>query len=226
MIPMSKDRASAERPATIRDAAFWRWRFVVRPILRRWAGVKDIQWARVVLDRQTQSFVRALPFRTLDVAEISAQPGNAWSRFGFRSYVSTMFPAFDICAAPLGSRAFDIVIAEQVLEHVDRPWAAVRNVYEMLRPGGWFIVSTPFLLRVHAYPNDFSRWTEGGLKELLAQGGFRASQIVTASWGNRPCVRANLRGFPAWIPWWHSLRNEPDYPVVVWAFAQREVEDV
>jgi hypothetical protein len=41
------------------------------------------------------------------------------------------------------------------------------------------------------------------------------------SWGNRACVKANFRRFPSWIPWWHSLKIESLYPVVVWAFAQK-----
>ena len=39
--------------------------------------------------------------------------------------------------------------------------------------------------------------------------------------GNRRCVVANFRGWPSWVRWKHTLRNEPDFPVVVWAFARK-----
>jgi hypothetical protein len=38
-------------------------------------------------------------------------------------------------------------------------------------------------------------------------------------WGNRQCVTGNLSRWAAHRPW-HSLRNEPDMPVQVWAFAR------
>ena len=148
-------------------------------------------------------------------------PGNTWSRFGFGSYRCTSYPDYDVCSAPLEIEGFDLVIAEQVLEHVRLPSHAVSNVHQMLKRGGWFLVSTPFLLRVHAIPDDYNRWTEQGLKQLLIDGGFEPDAIETGSWGNRACVRANFKTFPAWIPGWHSLRNEALFPVVVWAFAKR-----
>jgi hypothetical protein len=34
-------------------------------------------------------------------------------------------------------------------------------------------------------------------------------------------VVANFRKWQPWITWWHSLKNEPDFPVVVWALATK-----
>nr|WP_287096061.1 methyltransferase domain-containing protein [Mesorhizobium sp.] len=57
-------------------------------------------------------------------------------------------------------------MADQVLEHVHRPLAAAQNIHAMTRPGGWAMVATPFLFRVHARPHDYkpldSRRTEAG----------------------------------------------------------------
>jgi len=138
----------------------------------------------------------------MDVLEVSAT-SEKWQGFGFRTDLSTSYPEYDLCAGPLTPSAYDLVIAEQVLEHVLWPFRAVRSAYAMLRPGGWFLVATPFLIRVHAYPNDCSRWTELGLKHLLIEGGFPEEGISTGSWGNRRCVKANFNRFPSWIPWWH-----------------------
>jgi hypothetical protein len=91
----------------------------------------------------------------------------------------------------------------------------------MLRPGGTLVVTTPFLIRVHPSPFDCSRWTELGLKYLLAEAGFDLSRITTGSWGNRACVRSNFVDWRGWNPILHSLRNEPDFPVHVWAFAKK-----
>jgi SAM-dependent methyltransferase len=207
--------------ARVREAIGWRWKFGVVPRAKRLFGVADEQWARVVMNRETDRFMRGLPRQSMKLLEISGTADSKWRDFGFASYQATLYPQYDVCAAPLSQAAWDVLVAEQVLEHVERPRAAVRNIHDMLVPGGWFVVTTPFLLRVHAYPGDFSRWTEQGLRQLLVEGGFDDARIVSGAWGNRACVRANFSGFPSWIPWWHSLENEPDFPIVVWAFAQR-----
>ena len=159
----------------------------------------------------------ALDFQAIDALEIS---GTKWRDFGFSSYRTVGFSDYDVCAGPL-DETFDLVIAEQVLEHVLWPLRAVRHMGSMLRPGGTLLVTTPFLLRVHPSPHDCSRWTELGLKYLLAEAGFELSKITTGAWGNRACVRANFVDWRGWNPMIHSLRNEPEFPVHVWAFAEK-----
>jgi len=198
----------------------WRWKFVYRPPLARLLDIREQQWMRVVSDQTCESFLRSLDYRNMDVVELSPG-GDKWQRFGFRTYRASTYDECDLCERPLALDAFDVVIAEHVLEHVLWPYRAVRNAYQMLRPRGWFIVATPFMYRVHGYPIDCSRWTELGMKHLLMEGGFPETGIRTGSWGNRACVKANFRRLPNWIPWWHSLRNEPLFPMVVWAYAQK-----
>jgi len=205
---------------SLREGVAWRWRWVVLPGIKRLVGIRNEQWCRVVSNRDNETFVRGLDCRLLDVVEIS--PGNErWRFFPFKSHVCTTYPDYDLCSGPFKKEAFDLIIAEQVLEHVQRPDRAARSAWEMLRPGGWFLVTTPFLIRVHAYPDDFSRWTEQGLKGLLVQAGFPEYRLRTGAWGNRACVKASLRRFPSYIPWLHSLKNEPLFPIVVWAYAQK-----
>lgn len=186
--------------------------------LIRATGYDTTDWVRAVLYREAFARIRAMGPERLDVLEISG--GNQWTRdFRFRSYRSTEYPGFDICAETLPQQ-FDLIIADQVFEHLKWPYRAGRNVLAMLRPGGTFLISTPFLVRVHRVPIDCSRWTEQGLSYLLQECGFKAEDIETHSWGNRACLKGNLtkwrkRGF------FGSLRNEPDYPIMVWAFAKK-----
>ena len=45
------------------------------------------------------------------------------------------WPEFDVCAPLTEERRFDLVICEQVLEHVPDPWTAVENLRELCVPG-------------------------------------------------------------------------------------------
>jgi SAM-dependent methyltransferase len=175
-------------------------------------------WCRTVMDAETATLVRALDPSRLDALEIS---GDKWMRFGFQSYLAVHYPEFDICSPTL-DRRYDIVIAEQVLEHVLTPYRAVRAMHDLLTPGGYCLITTPFLIRVHAGPHDCTRWTATGLKYFLAECGFPLDRIHADMWGNRACAIANLYRFVAYRPRVHSLKNEPDFPVAVWALAQRD----
>ncbi len=170
--------------------------------------------------RRTQAMMHGLPYKELNALEIS---GNAWADFGFKSYRSVSYPAYDVCEATLQEQ-YDVIIAEQVFEHLLWPYRAVRNVHSMLKGGGHFLVTTPFLVKVHGHPIDCSRWTPLGLKYLLAEGGFPLGAISTESWGSRRCAISMFRRWTPYISWLHSLRNEDDFPVHVWAMARKAVE--
>jgi hypothetical protein len=114
-----------------------------------------------------------------------------------------------------------LIIAEQVFEHLLWPYRAGKNVHRMLNQGGYFLITTPFLVRIHSGPTDCSRWTETGIRYFLAECGFSLERIQTGSWGNRACVRANFSQWSRYRRLVHSLRNEPSFPVVVWALAQK-----
>ncbi len=171
------------------------------------------------MNRETRRLVEGLEPRDLKTLEIS---GTDWGTLGlFTDYSSVHYPEYDVCEAPLDEQ-FDLIIAEQVFEHLLWPYRAGRNVLAMLKPGGWFLVTTPFLIRIHEGPHDCSRWTETGLRHFLLESGFGGG-IQTGSWGNRACVRANLtrKYWPMYARRIHSLRNEVDTPVTVWALAQK-----
>lgn len=182
-------------------------------------GFDTTDWVRVVMYDRCFEFIRSLKPSDLDVLEIAAGP--QWRReFEFKSYTPTEYPPFDICEARL-PETFDLIIADQVFEHLKWPYRAAKNVNAMLRPGGWFVITTPFLIKIHHSPVDCSRWTQEGLSNLLQEGGFAPDRIRTDAWGNRACVKANFMKWPRY-GWHRSLVNEPDFPVMVWAFAQKE----
>lgn len=222
--------STANKPgasASWRAALAWRTTDLIRshPAVKerlgralRAIGYDTTDWLRVVMYRECFAFIESLGPERLDVLEISGGP--QWRRrFEFHSYTATEYPGFDVCADQLPQQ-FDMIIADQVFEHLPWPYRAGRNVLAMLKHGGYLIVTVPFLVRVHPSPIDCCRWTESGLSYLLQECGFAEANVRTGSWGNRACLKANLthwrkRGL------FGSLANESNFPVAVWAFAQR-----
>jgi SAM-dependent methyltransferase len=193
--------------------------------VRRWLSPNtNVQWCRVVMNREIEQFIGSLDCSHIDALEISGT--GSQGRYNFRSYQTAEYPDYDVCKGPLAPERFDLVIAEQVFEHVLRPDLAAANVYRMLRPGGVFVISTPFLLKIHGHPWDLHRWTEHGMRQLLETAGFLVAQ--TGCWGNRECLFADMTPGMGWTPYdaaQHSLDNEPQFPIVVWAFAKKRQTD-
>ncbi len=67
--------------------------------------------------------------------------------------------------------SFDGIICMAVLEHVYDPQQAVKNLYSLLKPGGYCLAYVPFLYRYHAphdlYYQDYFRYTRDGIAYLF-----------------------------------------------------------
>ena len=172
---------------------------------------------RTVAYRAVEARLDEMPCERLDTLEIAA--GWKWRERRWGSFTEMNWPDYDICKDVL-DRQFDIIMADNVWEHLLHPYRATQHVLQMLKPGGLFINITPFLIRYHPIPTDCTRWTELGMRHFLADSGFDADRIETGSWGNAGAVKANFRKW-ARTGWQRSLPNDPHFPVTVWAFAHK-----
>jgi SAM-dependent methyltransferase len=69
--------------------------------------------------------------------------------------------------------SFDLVLATEVLEHLQEPQRAADEMFRVLRPGGTLLLTTRFLFPLHDAPHDYFRFTRYGLTHL-----FRRFEIV------------------------------------------------
>jgi SAM-dependent methyltransferase len=186
-----------------------------KSVLRK-LGYKDVNWLRV---RQLECWREFLTDITpLDGLEISPASWSSWKPY-IQAYSSESYPTFDICQNVL-HKQFEVVIADQVIEHVKNPLEAVRNMRAMTKPDGWVMVSAPLLFRIHARPHDYWRWTPAGLGQLMVDAGFARSQVWADGWGNAACVRAHTSGPVKDYGFKRPMQNEPEYTVMTWALAR------
>ena len=75
----------------------------------------------------------------------------------------------DIHDLPFEDNSEDAIVCIAVLEHVEEPQKAVREMYRVLKPGGYCYIYAPFLYYYHpmkGYYNDFYRFTKDGLEYM------------------------------------------------------------
>lgn len=79
---------------------------------------------------------------------------------------------------PLDDNSFDAVLCTQVLEHLERPGEAVKELYRVLKPGGKLFLTAPMAHNEHQVPYDFYRYTSYGLKSICEHAEFHEIMII------------------------------------------------
>jgi len=135
------------------------------------------------------------------------------------------YPQYDITQESSFERNWDVIIADQVLEHTSKPWEAIRLIGEHTKRMA--IITVPFLIGIHPSPHDYWRMTPRIINDL-AKPYFPYRDIQ--SWGS------------AKVNYWHAIynrtsmllanipepeleaelnNNDPKKPFVIWAILSK-----
>jgi SAM-dependent methyltransferase len=84
----------------------------------------------------------------------------------------------DATSLPFKNAVFDIVLCSEVMEHVREPEAMLREIRRVLRPGGFLVLTTPFMVPMHEEPHDYFRYTCHGLKYLCTKAELSVKKVI------------------------------------------------
>lgn len=82
---------------------------------------------------------------------------------------------------PFERDSFDSVFSSEVIEHIDNIEEILDELNRVLKKGGLFLLTTPFVWNENELPHDFARYTSCGLKKILHRHGFKIIHFTKSS---------------------------------------------
>jgi SAM-dependent methyltransferase len=106
---------------------------------------------------------------------------------------------------PVKSDCADMAICTEVLEHVFDTSKALTELHRVLKPGGWLVLSTPFIMGEHE-AQDYYRFTPACLAKHIHTNGFETTEISTRG-GIFSCLGLLATHLPSQVISRHRLNS-------------------
>ena len=142
-------------------------------------------------------FDRLSEFGEVEGIEPCAELVNPGNPHRQRIYISPFDQAFQ------PGKQYSLILMLDVLEHLDNPAAALRQIAALLRPGGWFVATVPAfnaLWTNHDVLNHHrTRYTKSSFRNLIHDTGLRirdARYLYHWTFPLKLAVRVSERLFP------------------------------
>ena len=114
----------------------------------------------------------------------------------------------DAVALPVADEAMDLVVAYDVLEHIEDDKSAANEIFRVLRPGGTALVAVPCDMKLWSEHDTavghFRRYEREGLVSLLTSAGLQIENVRSwnvllrpvAAWRRKRSTGSDLQDLP------------------------------
>ena len=93
---------------------------------------------------------------------------------------------------PISDNSFDVVLCSQVLEHCFTPDSLLCEISRVLRPGGYLILTIPFVWPEHEQPYDSQRYTSFGLRDLIDRSNYKTLHLEKTNVGLSALIQLTI----------------------------------
>jgi len=134
------------------------------------------------------------------------------------------YPPYDLHTISNSFRnEFDFFLFSQTIEHLYNPFDAMKQIYEIVKPGGYVFTSVPTINIPHMTPIHFNGFTPMGLAMLFKSANFEIIEI--GQWGNYEYIQKlwNTHNWPGYDVLNHNneVTNEERNVCQCWILARK-----
>ncbi|QEK50335.1 class I SAM-dependent methyltransferase [Pedobacter aquae] len=119
-------------------------------------GCGKMPYKKFLMDNSTMTSYTGLDINSAIIYDAHVKPDFTW----------------DGIKMPFENNSYENALATEVLEHCPNPSIILKEIIRVLKPGGKFLFTVPFLWNLHETPNDEYRYTPFALSRLLTEAGF------------------------------------------------------
>jgi SAM-dependent methyltransferase len=136
--------------------------------------------------------------------EVTYLTANHKTIINFEPEYNVTISENDLHVINLEEKNHDFAIVNQTFEHLYNPFVAIKNIYDHLKPGGFFYTSVPIINIPHLLPHHFWGITPIGLCMLGESVGFEVKEC--GFWGSKKYTDYIMTH--NWWPNADQVRNE------------------
>ncbi len=96
---------------------------------------------------------------------------------------------------PLEDKSYDNVVTMNVIEHIFDTHNLFAEVARVIKPGGLFVSSVPYMHHIHGSPDDYVRYTESAYRKFAERYGFEIVEIKILGYGLFSLMYQNVGGW-------------------------------
>lgn len=148
----------------------------------------SISLSRKVLNSKIEKYSKLISGKTLDIGGEQENGVDNWNKNKVISakietlnidkrynpdYLSTVY---DI---PVDDNHFNCILCFELIEHLEFPEKAIREMARVLKKDGIGLFSIPFMYRHHSNPRDYQRWSHEKIQKVFYSHSFEIEFFET-----------------------------------------------
>lgn len=171
------------------EKKFWKWRFSFlfnrSWIIRKWILVWILENSKYIKWNVLDFWCWEKPYK--DLLIFKNYEGLDFPKTWHDNTANDIEIYWDWKIIPRWDNTYDSFICTEVLEHIFNIDDVLSEIYRVLKPWWYWIITIPFMYWEHEAPYDFARYTYFWIEDILKQHKFK---IVNHKrlWNRRSCL--------------------------------------
>jgi SAM-dependent methyltransferase len=134
---------------------------------------KNIDPPRVVSIIDFKEWIEKFNIKTGDKLLYTCESDAELCYIDYSNKTYLPYPPYDLHNFDIEEKNHDLVIFNQTIEHLYNPFEAIKQIYEIVKPGGYVFTSVPTINIPHNTPIHFNGFTPMGLAMLFKSANFQ-----------------------------------------------------